>query len=274
MHLDTIIDRPTDFRSNKPIINKLYRLGLGRSILIRGRSGSGMTAFLFEIAKDYMDQGCLVLFFDQNGALRPDRITDLPPDQLIAIHPTSLKDIFRTIETIAESKLVDMNKLLICLDGSYNLSENADWYVKYKPEAIRDNILRNFKGASIAITEKIGRKVPGPGWFEVIYLSDINKSTSKFGGTLVGHTVKVLSKDCSELIFIDYKVGRISSAWLVGLDMIKNQGVSPSSTFGKVKGIWNYVKSNIGRIGLPSGEAEIGKENPSSNTVDSSYGSN
>lgn len=221
------------------------RLGVQKSILVRGEPGDGQTALALEICKEFAYRNHTVLFFDFNDAILDYRIPDFSNSTFIVIRPDGAEGARKIL---AEFRKEGLDEPVICMDSSYLISDTDDietW--KINLDSLRDSLFETFPGSTVIITERKRKKIRNfSGWSEVVEMSYNRKITRD--REEMGHIIDIVAESSRSEIsqaFVDYKLGRLSVPFDVAKYQIEIEGLQPSGYFDykgeRYRGLWNFV---------------------------------
>lgn len=182
----------------------------GRSILVRGSSGSGLTAVTLDICKEYLDRDWSVIYFDHSRDLHFYRIPDLLEKNFYVAKTSGSSETVQLLSQIS-TNLDKEHKLVICLDGSYLLSQDDDWFFQCNLDLLRKIVTELFVNATIIVTERSTKHVVRNGWSDVIIIEQ-NKLFA-VDREPVGHLIDINHSLGSTEAFVDYNIGRLSGVY-------------------------------------------------------------
>jgi len=232
-----------DFLPQNYLLQQILKFGKGRDILVRGESGDGLTSFSLELVKDLQQQGFFVVYCDLSKSLYEFRLYDIDKEKLAYIQAYEPKDILEVVTKIRQ-RLGKTFPIVYVFDNIHYFSDSKTWNLKAKPEELRDSI-RAYDNNCVTIFTERARKIRKPdlNWFEIIEVIDSSEPNHLFNGEKIGKLVKFRGSVGACDLFIDYRLGRISPAFLYAKELILKGEATPLSTFNGVRGIWNYVQS-------------------------------
>lgn len=217
-------------------------LGMKKSILIVGESGSGQTAVALQVCKEYIEQQYFVIYFDCTDALFKERIEDFVGKDFIVVRPDGAEGILGILHSLWKEHQEE--KFLFCFDAAYiNSDDTESIRLKRNLEFLRKVTIQMYPNSGVIMTERTHNGRSSLNWSSTI---KIEKSTLiTRDREQLGH-IALLSSDLgTKKVFVDYELGRLSEPYDFAVNKIDSEGANPTSYFEydgeSYRGLWNLV---------------------------------